>query len=524
LSKRRSGDNGPCPSPNGVQVDVSQSLAEKEAAANLAGRRATRLLKIERLAARRPPRVLDLFSGCGGLSLGFKTAGFELAGAVEIDELAAASYAANFHAQTAESRLRFAQAHDITAIEPEDLVAAIAPDVDPASAIDVVVGGPPCQAYARVGRAKLREVAAHPEAFRQDDRANLYLRYLHYVRVLQPLVLLVENVPDVMNFAGHNIPQEICEVLSDMGYVCAYTLLNAAYYGVPQMRERMFLVAFAAELECGVRFPVPSHWIELPKGYEGSRQVAMKAVKADLFSLQRPDFFVQPPRPTPDLPVAVSARAAISDLPVITDHLHGTVTRGARRFNVVAPYPTGLLLSPYETRMRDWPAFGNHVGVRDHVVRTLPRDYAIFAAMQPGDQYPQAHLVALRLFEERLSELAAKGENVELGSEAYSELKRQMVPPYDPGKFPNKWRKMEADLPARTLLAHLGKDGYSHIHYDSAQARTISVREAARLQSFPDGFVFCGTMNPAFRQIGNAVPPLLALALAKSIIASIRGG
>jgi DNA (cytosine-5)-methyltransferase 1 len=83
---------------------------------------------------------------------------------------------------------------------------------------------------------------------------------------------------------------------------------------------------------------------------------------------------------------------------------------------------------------------------------------------------------------------------------------------------------MEADLPARTLLAHLGKDGYSHIHYDSAQARTISVREAARLQSFPDGFVFCGTMNPAFRQIGNAVPPLLALALAKSIIASIRGG
>ena len=72
------------------------------------------------------------------------------------------------------------------------------------------------------------------------------------------------------------------------------------------------------------------------------------------------------------------------------------------------------------------------------------------------------------------------------------------------------WR----DQPARTLMAHLGKDSYSHIHYDSDQARTISVREAARLQSFPDGFVFCGTMNPAFRQIGNAVPPLLAKALA----------
>jgi DNA (cytosine-5)-methyltransferase 1 len=71
-------------------------------------------------------------------------------------------------------------------------------------------------------------------------------------------------------------------------------------------------------------------------------------------------------------------------------------------------------------------------------------------------------------------------------------------------------------------MAHLGKDSYSHIHYDSEQARTISVREAARLQSFPDGFAFCGTMNPAFRQIGNAVPPLMALALAKQIMAAVK--
>jgi DNA (cytosine-5)-methyltransferase 1 len=72
-------------------------------------------------------------------------------------------------------------------------------------------------------------------------------------------------------------------------------------------------------------------------------------------------------------------------------------------------------------------------------------------------------------------------------------------------------------------MAHLGKDSYSHIHYDSEQARTISVREAARLQSFPDGFVFCGTMNPAFRQIGNAVPPLMAMALANTMMVALRG-
>ena len=101
-------------------------------------------------------------------------------------------------------------------------------------------------------------------------------------------------------------------------------------------------------------------------------------------------------------------------------------------------------------------------------------------------------------------------------------LKGCFVPPYLPNKFPNKWRKMEADAPARTLMAHLGKDCYSHIHYASDQARTITVREAARLQSFPDSFRFAGSMNPAFRQIGNAVPPLLAKAVAESIVAVLR--
>jgi DNA (cytosine-5)-methyltransferase 1 len=110
-----------------------------------------------------------------------------------------------------------------------------------------------------------------------------------------------------------------------------------------------------------------------------------------------------------------------------------------------------------------------------------------------------------------------QGVTIREGSAEYNRLRDSIVPPYDAGKFPNKWRKMWRDYPARTLMAHLGKDGYSHIHYDSDQARTISVREAARLQSFPDGFKFCGTMNPAFRQIGNAVPPLMALALAREI-------
>ena len=81
----------------------------------------------------------------------------------------------------------------------------------------------------------------------------------------------MENVPDVLNHGGHNIAEERCEVLEEKGYITRYTLLNAAYYGVPQMRERMFLIGYRQELNRDVAFPEPTHWVDLPPGYEGSR-------------------------------------------------------------------------------------------------------------------------------------------------------------------------------------------------------------------------------------------------------------
>ncbi len=106
--------------------------------------------------------------------------------------------------------------------------------------------------------------------------------------------------------------------------------------------------------------------------------------------------------------------------------------------------------------------------------------------------------------------------------EEWQALRKRVVPPYDPTKFPNKWGKLDEKAPARTLLAHLGHDSYTHIHYDDEQARTITVREAARLQSFPDGFVFYEAMNPALRMIGNAVPPLMSFQLARHLLAELQ--
>jgi DNA (cytosine-5)-methyltransferase 1 len=475
--------------------------------------------KIARLRAGKKLRVLDLFSGCGGLSLGFHAAGFEIAAAVEFDPDAAKSHGINFHPQDA----RHHQSRDITEILPTKLVADL--DLESVgSAFDVIIGGPPCQAFARVGRSKLREVADHPEAFRHDPRSRLYIKYLEYVDECKPLIVVMENVPDMLNHGGHNIAGEVCDVLSARGYECAYTLLNAAFFGVPQMRERMFLIALHEKLGVPVSFPSPTHWIDLPSGYEGSRSVALKL----LASTDNPEermYYKAAPEPSPSLPPAVTASEALRDLPAIyarNELASGTLKRGARRLNLPVPYGPAGDLSPFARNMRQWPAFSAGNALFDHVIRYLPRDYELFARLQPGDQYPQAYALAERMFEEALErESKLTGIRPHRGSRRWEELRAGTVPPYDAGKFPNKWRKMEADLPARTLMAHLGKDSYSHIHYDSDQARTISVREAARLQSFPDGFRFSGTMNPAFRQIGNAVPPLLSKAIADCIAEQI---
>jgi DNA (cytosine-5)-methyltransferase 1 len=465
--------------------------------------------------------VLDLFSGCGGLSLGFQAAGFQISAAVEMDPDAAKSHGLNFH----KGAPGHTQARDVTETGPQKLAEQLKLD-DVSTAFDVIVGGPPCQAFARVGRSKLREVADHPEAFRHDPRARLYIEYLNYVEACAPLVVLMENVPDMLNHGGHNIAEEVCDVLSSRGYVCGYTLLNAALYGVPQMRERMFLLAYhesVASVADSVRFPAPTHWIDLPPGYDGSRAVALKLL-AD--ATEDSSHYYAPPVAKKPLPPAVTAREAIGDLPAIDARellASGDLKRGARRFDAPVPQKAPAKLSDFASTMRNWPGFESSGSLSDHVIRYLPRDYPLFARLKPGDQYPEAVACAEKMFDEAIQALKAKKKAPARNSPAWKELRASIVPPYDPGKFPNKWRKMESNKPARTLLAHLGKDSYTHIHYDSQQARPISVREAARLQSFPDGFVFAGTMNPAFRQIGNAVPPLLAKAVADVIRAQLSG-
>jgi DNA (cytosine-5)-methyltransferase 1 len=175
---------------------------------------------------------------------------------------------------------------DLTApdVTPERVCARLGlgwPDVS----IDVVVGGPPCQAFARIGRAKLRQIAGDPEAFIRAPRAGLHERWVAWVRKVKPLAVLVENIPDVLNAGGRNIAEEIALELEALGFVSCYTLLNAIHYGVPQTRERMFLIGLRREFDTTPALPDPIRWYDVPPGYRQIRRAASRVLRHDdLFS------------------------------------------------------------------------------------------------------------------------------------------------------------------------------------------------------------------------------------------------
>lgn len=477
--------------------------------------------KLQRIQKSGEIRYMDMFAGCGGISLGFLTAGFTPVASIEMDPWAAKSHGANFGSRSVGGDKEAHHAPRDAVSETADTVFG---DLGLQGAtdhqIDVLVGGPPCQAFARVGRAKLREQARLREevtadqAFLVDGRVSLWERYVAFIRATKPVALLMENVPDILNHGGTNVAELVSKSLAEEGYDVAYTLLNSVWYGVPQMRERMILVGVHRAAGIRPRFPLPTHHLVLPSGYTSAKNAARRVLKAEGSAHHR-----WIPDPAPDSPAATSASVALADLPPLFARellRTGAIRRGAKDPSEPVEYTTKEPATPYSRLMREWQGFATKA-TTGHVFRYLPRDYKIFAEMQPGWEYPQVHAYVEQKIATWLAARSKRGLPTGTRNPDVSTFITSWRIPYDPGKFPNKWWKLRPDAPVRTLMAHLGKDSYSHIHFDSEQARTITVREAARLQSFPDGFVFKGSMNPAFKQIGNAVPPLFAYAIARGI-------
>ncbi len=372
------------------------------------------------------PIVIDIFCGAGGLSLGFEMAGYHIGMGVEKDTLAFQTHCYNFRnacylgdISEIASPLRFVQEHGL-------------------KYVDVVVGGPPCQGFSRVGRGKMRSLRGDP-MFIHDPRNQYYREFIRFVESLRPLYFVMENVPDLMFYCDGEerlLDKALAIFRKELGYKTDFQVLHADHFGVPQTRKRLFIVGNRIGKE--IRWPEP---------------------------LYR------------DHPVTVWN--AISDLPVIPHNY---------RLDEI-PYQPRHELNRYQQLMRE----GAGDVLYNHQTRFHnEQDLAAFAHMPEGGKY------------------------VDLPQE----FKR-----YRDDIFRDKYRKLYRHQPSWTIEAHIGKDTYRHI-YPSIQGepeppRTISVREAARLQSFPDRFRFLGPFTRQFYQLGNAVPPILAKAVAETILPEI---
>lgn len=365
------------------------------------------------------PKAVDIFCGCGGISVGLRAAGFDVVAGIDIEKKYLASFRHNFPGAHALNT-------DITSVRPHDFMQSIG--IMPEE-LDLLVGGPPCQGFSKNVPRKNR--------FLEDPKNLLVKSFLDYCEALRPRMVLMENVAEMKNGFEEIYSQEVISRLEEEGYTVTAVVLNAADYGVPQRRRRAFFMAN----RLGVQFDPPkaTHAKERPAQAIGN-----------LF----------------EYPTHITVGDAIGDLPGV-EHGEG--------------YEYTLYASEartdYQAQLR-----GKLTAVRNHVARKLaPAQFERLSSLEPG----QGH-------KDLPKHLQTKGGY----SGAYGRLTWDMIAPTI-----TRW------------VFHPGSGRWGH----PKDIRTITIREVARIQSFPDEYEFVGSYNDQAGQLGNAVPPLLALAIVRSM-------
>ena len=351
------------------------------------------------------PTVVDLFCGCGGISLGFQDAGFDVRLGVDFDQPSLDTFTENFGAGRA-ARINLADRGFIQEIKKAANL----------KRADVIVAGPPCQGFSLTG----------PRNF-EDPRNKLYMAVFEAVRSLRPKAFLIENVRGMATLYGGAVRQEVIKRFEALGYATDYKVLCAADYGVPQLRHRLFFV--------GVR--------------------------------GKSNYFDWMPKTHGDVDLAnyLTCSDAISDLPALEDNLGSESGEYSERAKTA-----------YQRLMRrNSRRLYNHVATdhKDFVKRVI-------SMVPPGGDFRSL----------------PKG----VGEHR---------------KFNEAWTRYHPDRPSHTIdTGHR-----NHFHY--VYNRVPTIRENARLQSFPDRFRFVGTRTNQNRQVGNAVPPMLAEHFATSLLRQV---
>ncbi len=411
--------------------------------------------------------ILDLFSGAGGLSEGFFRTGATFVGHVEADKYACDT----LRTRTAYWNLRNSNKLDIyhnyllKNITREELWAnanvANSNDVintfigddsfdtitktvkdtlkkKKLKQVDLIIGGPPCQAYSVVGRSRMKE------AVTCDPRNFLYKYYVRFLETFKPKMFIFENVPGILSASNGKHFQDIKDAVKAAGYHMELKELIASDYGVLQDRKRIIIV--------GWRKNKKQKNYTYPEFDKIINSYLVKDVLEDL------------PETKPDRMIEGKGEyRAETNQYLIDSNIR------EEGFDI---------LTQHQTRMHN-------------------------------EQDLKIYKEAIDIWDKDKKRLCYK----ELSSR-----RPELITHKNTHSFTNRFNVIKADMPAsHTILAHMAMDGHYYIHPDIKQLRSLSVREAARLQSFPDDFYFEGPRTAQFRQIGNAVPPKMAEQIAKKI-------
>ena len=397
------------------------------------------------MASKKPYTFVDLFAGCGGLSEGFYRVGFKALAHVEMNHWAC---------ETLRTRMKhygYKNANDAvieTDITRDDIVDVIEKVVGKTRP-DVIIGGPPCQAYSTAGRVRDGKKMA------SDARNFLFESYVKILEHFRPKFFVFENVTGILSAKvnGKSIFPQVVEALGKEYKVIdnpEILVHNTADYGVPQIRKRVIIMGVRRDLkDCDVK----NLYKEVIKTHYNPETPESERKKRKRF---------------------VDVKEAISDLP--------SVAPGQDASTDLFDYPCNneflkRIGSPGKHPLMD-QICRKHNAKDIERFKTMIKNHWSFGEMRrarPDLEHEHARL------------------------------------------FDNSYVVQWWDLPSKTILAHIHKDGFQFIHPDLKQLRTFTVREAARIQSFPDDFEFKGSRGEKFKQIGNAVPVLFAEALAKSV-------
>lgn len=389
-------------------------------------------------------KMIDLFSGAGGLSEGLSEAGFHSLFATEIVPEYAQTYSLNHRdaiVRTADIRTLDAnQIRQELGLAREEL--------------DLIAGGPPCQGFSI--NAPVRSIL--------DERNHLFKEYLRFVDAFAPRAILIENVPGLVSFENGATLHAILDALAELGYGADVRILGAAYYGVPQMRWRTFILGLRGKNLPNHAFPDP---------------ICHAPIRPNFTTIFNGHSLLKEPSPESSAPF-VTVREAIGDLPSLKCGEQG------ERVKEYACEP----FCDYQRRAR----IGS-TGVINHEAPMLSKiNMERLQHIKPGGNWTDIPF-----------ELLPKG------------MQRAKS-----GDHTKRYGRVEADGLASTILTKCDPHWGAFIHYE--QDRSFTVREAARIQSFPDHFIFSGTQGQQFAQVGNAVPPLLAESVGKSIMSILTEG